>query len=112
MTVWCILPSLDSIKRIKPAIQGCVPMQASDRHFLTMHNGPFFRGKLNHRLHIKKKKKKAHFKITSPLVESVLFAIKVARGSRQSCCEKAAPCACDLHNKKCALEAFQFMKNL
>lgn len=83
LTVWCILPSPDSIKRIKPAIRACVPTQASDRHFLTMHNGPLFRGKLNHRLHIKKKK--AHFKITSPLVESVLFAyfsIKVARGSR------------------------------
>lgn len=61
------------------------------------------------------KKKKAHFKITSPLVESVLFAyfsVKVARGSRQSCCEKAAPRACDLHNNKCVLEAFQFLKNL
>lgn len=51
LTVPCILPSPDSIKRIKPAIQACAT-QASDRRFLTMHNGPLFRGKLNHRLHM------------------------------------------------------------
>lgn len=71
---------------------------------------PFQRKTESQTSHVKKKKKKGPLH----LVESVLlayFSIKVARGSRQSCCGKAAPRACDLH-KKCALEAFQFLKNL